>query len=140
MSTGIRLADDLVDARLIESLVAVVSLEDFQVRSERPFRGEPLGLLGRDEAMVHGGFDPTWCDRPQVGFGESLFQVREISKRPHRFDAELPKLLAGRVEVEAAFQVMHACFEKRFTLQFARIVRRFPTGLRPAAIDGQSRR
>ena len=53
MPARIGLTNDLVDARLVETLVAVVPLQNLQVRSERTFRREPLGLLDGDEALLH---------------------------------------------------------------------------------------
>ena len=50
---------------------------------------------------------------------ERLLEEREIGERGHRFDARLGELRAGRVEIELAFQVVHAGFQKRLAVQLA---------------------
>ncbi len=38
-------ADDVADAGLIKTLIAVVALQDFQVRADRPVAAKSVGLL-----------------------------------------------------------------------------------------------
>ena len=63
--------------------------------------------------------DAPRVDRPDFALGERLPEVREIGERGHRFDAVVGQLLAGGVEIELAFQVVHAGFQERFAVQFA---------------------
>jgi hypothetical protein len=45
--------DDLADASLIETLVAVVALQNLEMRSDGPLAAEALCLLGSDQGSVN---------------------------------------------------------------------------------------
>ena len=45
--------DDFVDSRLIETFIAVIALEDFQVRPQRARGAKLLGLGRRDRAGLN---------------------------------------------------------------------------------------
>ena len=100
--------DNLVDARLVESLVALVALQDFEVRADSPRIAKPPGLLTADRADVQGRLDPGFLDGPDFAFGEGLLQVGEIREGIHGRNAQPSQLLTGRGEIEATLQVVQS--------------------------------
>src|SRR5690606_8173140 len=67
--------DDLAHTRLVESLKAIVALEVFQVRSDRPLPAELVRLLCADQSRCKQPADSLLGHRPPLTLGKSLLQV-----------------------------------------------------------------
>ena len=118
-SAGIGGGDDLADAFLIETLVAVVALEDFQVRPQRAVCHELLSLFIGDEPRGAEAFDAVRLHWPVIAAREGLSQIRVVGERGHRVDPSELELVAGRAEIELAFEMVHSRLQKGFAVQTA---------------------
>ena len=111
--------DDFVDTRLIEAFIAIVALQDFEVRSERTAVAKTICLFFRNRANRKGRIRATRFDLPRLGLGKSLLEKGEIGEWRHDAKSGLLDLLARGVKVEAALEVMHSGVKKRFAMQQA---------------------
>ena len=107
MFPRISIADDAADRGLVESLVAVVSLQKFQVRAHGSARSKMIRLFGCDVTFVQCRLEPSLVDRPHFSFGEALLEEIEIGKRRHRSDPALAKLSASGGEIELRYTIAH---------------------------------
>src|SRR3954463_13146322 len=83
----VRRRNNFAHAGLVKAFEAFVSLEVFQVRSERAVFAELLRLLVGDVPGFQGGGDSILVDRPAFAFGEGLAKEREIRERLHHSHA-----------------------------------------------------
>ena len=58
-------------------------------------------------------------DRPDFSFSKGLLEVRKIREGSHCFYAGSRELIAGGIEIELRFEMMHASVQKRFAVQLA---------------------
>src|SRR5262245_58483282 len=119
VSPGISPTNNLADPGPVESLVALVALEDLQVRAERTMLGKSFGLLAGDKASCLRGRQPTGLDHPGFALRENLPQVGEFGKRLHRHHALASQLGASRLEVKLRFKVVHSCLQQGLAVQLA---------------------
>src|SRR5678815_2282469 len=64
--------DDFAHALLVEAFEAVVALQVFQVRAERAFFAELLGLFGGDLAFGEENLDALFADGPALALRKGL--------------------------------------------------------------------
>ena len=110
--------DDRADGLLVEALVALAPFQVFEVAADRAVAKELLVLVGADPAELERAIGPVPGDRPALARGERLPQERKVRERRHRLDAGLAlEAVAQGVEVELAFQMMHAGFQDRLAVK-----------------------
>lgn len=109
--------NNLVDAALIKSLIAIVAFKNLQVRTERSFASEPLCRILGDQSVDEEWFNPLFRDRPHLALCERLSKIRQIGEGLHRGNPDVLQLTARGVEIELAFQVMHTGLEERLSMQ-----------------------
>ena len=112
-------ADNLVDAGLVEALIALVALKDFQVRTDRARIAKRIGLLLGDGARCQRRPNPFRLDRPDFAFGKGLLEVGQVREGFENLNTCSPQLLSGRVEIELALEVVHPGLQKRLAVQLA---------------------
>ena len=120
MLSRVGVGDDFADSFLVESFETAVALEIFQVGTDGALSAKLVGLFVRDQLCLKQPGDAFGIDGPALAFGEGLAEVGKIGEGFHSLDiAGFFELIAKGVEIELAFQMVHAGLENRLAVQGA---------------------
>jgi hypothetical protein len=100
-----------VNALTVETLIAIIALNVFQMRDYGSFKPQPFCFIRPDMPTSLQSIDPCGIDCAPVSFGQRLVEMRPVGKRGHHADILLHQLtvqkdviVKGRHMVEASFQ------------------------------------
>jgi hypothetical protein len=117
---GVGGGDDFAYSLLVEAFVAFVAFEVFQVGADGALGAELLGLFGGDQVGGEEALQAVFGDGPALAFGEGLAEVGVVGEGLHDGDIVVAfELRFERVEIELAFEVMHAGLKEGFAMEAA---------------------